>query len=524
MRDLNVASSPTQLYFSDIFGLPPAVVKSYGALDVSLTNDLPLFIDPFLLFHSSKPEYQALHRDIIGYVEFLRDKAVAGHLDDRRLGQWFMFREVKQTWLGYSRVGNQGSGLGRDFAKAMSDSLSKIFANFGSEDVSQGSHLERLCLIGEGVGRDNISDLTTNLIKPYLLQYTQGFARLHLKPEHRRVVPVSKARFDLHTEAWTTERFELPFVNGDYVLLTPYDMLTKDEMWINRVDLVRDYSEIAHAVPDKQLRTQLDIYFQKILWDIRQRDEVERSRHQSGQSGRQRAADEPTKKQLREAASRTIEAHPEVIDHFIRYKEDHGDEGEAQASERVRSSEALYIAQVRQLAGFLFRDTDFYGIRGNTAEEARARVDYLKDIIENKGGYRLFYVKDEPVRRESDLQLMFRLTWINTPSDVNREVNNGRGPSDFEVSRGRFDKTIIEFKLASNPKLEHNLQYQAETYQKASDAGHALKVIVYFTADERKRAMSILGDLGIERDPNVILIDARADNKPSGSRVTGVST
>jgi uncharacterized heparinase superfamily protein len=36
-------------------------------------SDLPLFIDPFLLFNSDKPEYQELHDGIIAYLRFLRN-------------------------------------------------------------------------------------------------------------------------------------------------------------------------------------------------------------------------------------------------------------------------------------------------------------------------------------------------------------------------------------------------------------------------------------------------------------------
>ncbi|MET3595347.1 hypothetical protein ABID26_004759 [Mesorhizobium shonense] len=34
-----------------------------------------------------------------------------------------------------------------------------------------------------GVGRDNISDFTTNLIKDYLCRYTEKFAAEHLLPD-----------------------------------------------------------------------------------------------------------------------------------------------------------------------------------------------------------------------------------------------------------------------------------------------------------------------------------------------------
>jgi hypothetical protein len=45
------------IYFSDFFGVSRDVLKAYGAFDISLINDLPMFIDPFLLFNSAKPEY-----------------------------------------------------------------------------------------------------------------------------------------------------------------------------------------------------------------------------------------------------------------------------------------------------------------------------------------------------------------------------------------------------------------------------------------------------------------------------------
>lgn len=67
------APPETSIYFSDVFGVAPAALEDYGAFDVSLVNDLPLFIDPFLLFNSEKMEYRALHDQIIRYVRFLRD-------------------------------------------------------------------------------------------------------------------------------------------------------------------------------------------------------------------------------------------------------------------------------------------------------------------------------------------------------------------------------------------------------------------------------------------------------------------
>jgi hypothetical protein len=119
----------------------------------------------------------------------------------------------------------------------------------------------------------------------------------------------------------------------------------------------------------------------------------------------------------------------------------------------VFDTEALFVAQIKQLQNLLAANTAFYSTPATTYEEARERLLYLKDAIENKGCHRLFYVAGQPVKREADLQIMYRLVWVGTPSDVTTEANDGRGPADFKISRGARDKTIIELKLASNSQL-----------------------------------------------------------------------
>ena len=96
-------------------------------------------------------------------------------------------------------------------------------------------------------------------------------------------------------------------------------------------------------------------------------------------------------------------------------------------------------------------------------------------------------------------------------------MNDGRGPADFKVSRGSEDKTIIEFKLAKNTQLKRNLQNQTEIYKRASDAKRTIKVIVYFSESELNRVQVILKELHLLTSPDIVLIDAQSDNKPSGS-------
>jgi hypothetical protein len=57
------------------------------------------------------------HDQIIEYLVFLRDRAAEGRVDEGQLRNWSCFPEVKQNWLGFSETGNDGAGLGIDFAR-----------------------------------------------------------------------------------------------------------------------------------------------------------------------------------------------------------------------------------------------------------------------------------------------------------------------------------------------------------------------------------------------------------------------
>lgn len=487
-------------FFSDHFRVDPKKLEKAGVVNISLVADLPLFVDPFLLFNSKKPAYKTLHEGMIEYLLFLRDKAAGGVIDHALLKSWYCFPEIKQTWLGFSKLGNAGSGLGMDFAHALHRNLHTLFADFGKEQITKGTHLEKVCLVRDKVGRDNISDFTTNLIKHHLCVLTEAFARAHLQANQRRRVSVANVDFSYETERWMPRSFDLPWTGADYVLLCPKDMLTKDDTWINRTDLTYQFEDIPDAIPDDQLRAQINNYFARALKRNRRR--------------------EPTRAERESAALATIREFPELIDWYIRYKEEHGDEALDISKLRLQLVEDFMIKGAQQLVRTL-GTTDFYKNQtkelGSSYEEAHRRLAYFKHTIEN-GGYRQFYINKEPIQREEDVQRLFRYVWFDSSYALSPEVNHGRGPADFEVSKGSENKTIVEMKLAKNSQLKKNLQHQAEIYQTASNAGHAIKVIVYFSYAELQRVQKILKDLKLAGHRDVVLIDARNDNKPSGSK------
>jgi hypothetical protein len=485
-------------FFNEYFGVTVDQVDDHGAFNFSIINDLPLFIDPFLLFNSNNPEYQRLHNDILKYIIFLRDAVAAGRITDDLVKAWFLFPEIKQNWFGFSLRGNGGSGLGRDFAIALTANLRSIFSNFGQETVTRGSHIEKVCLVSSGIGRDMISDFTTNLVKDFLCRYTEEFAVANIDPARRKKVWINKVRFNYQTENWERGYYDLPWLETDFVLLTPKDMLTRDENWINRTDMIRDFESIPVAIPDAELRAQVSNYFESVL---------------------KRSPDRaPSQRDRNAAAVRTLISFPQLVDYYVSIKEKSGDKATDISSEKVFLTKQLFETNVRRLQGSLAANTAFYDISGGTYNEAHQRLAYLKDVIENKGGHRIFYQNGLAVQRESDLQILCRFVWYGSPSDVGTEANDGRGPVDYKISRGAKDKTLIEMKLAKNTGLERNLQKQLPIYQAASDAENGIKAIIFFSAAEQARVEGILDKLGILGHKDIVLIDARDDNKPSGSK------
>lgn len=484
-------------FFSGEYGVSREELDEYGAFDISLLTDLPLFIDPFLLFNSSNPEYRALHEEIIHYLQYLREKSVCQIGNSGLVQALYTFPEVSQTWFGFAAQSNRGLGLGRSFAQALNNNLGTVLSSFGSEEVTESSHIEKLCLIEDGVGRDKISDFVTNLILGYLAEYTQTFAEAHIAPDRLSLFAIRRSRFNYSTGSWETRTYHLPSFGHTFVILTPKDLLTKDDTWINRSDLADYYDAIPDAIPDVQLRALVNEYFASLM----------------------PTNPKEAKKEKPRVVWEVARRYPVVIDYYIRDKELDGDRATSVSQDLVRGSEQLYVEQFGALALSIDR-LPALDIPVDSFGAALARVQYMKNIIENNDGYRDFYVGGRPVKTEADLHILYKYTWFGSGFDVNQEVNNGRGPADFKISRGSDDKTLVEFKLATNTKLERNLQNQLRIYEAANSTKKSIEVIFFFTEKGEDRVRGIMDKLKLLESDSLVLIDARADNKPSASVAT----
>ncbi len=487
--------SKFKLLFSDYFGIEKSIIEKYDALNICLSSDLPMFIDPFLMFASKKPEYIELHKKVVDHLLVLKAYAIEneGKGVDINL---FRFPEIKQNWLGVSKFGNSGRGLGKKFAESAINSFNGFYKTFGEEIITSETHIEKLTLLNPGIGKDFISDFTTNLILEYLLEYTEKFATANLQPNQIKIFSI-RCKFDIKTKMWLPRIFKLPYFfrekKGDFILLTPVDILTVDDSAINNSDFYSNFQTVTRSLPNESLRNAINEFFRSHL------------------------PKKPTKKDKLYAFNKTVRKFPDLVDFYIKSKEDKKFEVTSVSSAEIKRLKEELIDILTPLCELLDANSEFYKVIPNSYEEALQRALYLKEVIETNDGYRIFYDGSIPIAKEDTIQRIFKLTWYASPLDVNAEVNNGRGPADYKISFGSSESTIVEFKLASSPSLKRNLQSQTNIYKTASKSANDISVILCYTFADIKKVNKILKELKKENHENIVVIDAT--RKISASKV-----
>ena len=76
-----------------------------------------------------------------------------------------------------------------------------------------------------------------------------------------------------------------------------------------------------------------------------------------------------------------ISKYPEIIDYYIKYKEENEEEATSLSKEAVREVKQLFNIQLRDFVELLYNRTDFYKEKADSYEEAYKRVMFLKSAI-----------------------------------------------------------------------------------------------------------------------------------------------
>lgn len=198
--------------FSRVFKLGKSQ-SELDFVDVPLHTDIWLCVDPFAISQRIDVLSQQSHATLLAFFQEIVDSIRSGKAD---MAQQLLMRlrEPNETHLGLSRKKSKGAGIGPFQARQIYTALRD------SSAVRTGflTSLEECELMIEGIGRDKMSDLTTNIIRGHLVSYTQEQCNLHNVPMMEVALPPT---FNASTIEWESRYAALPVWHDLPILLVP---------------------------------------------------------------------------------------------------------------------------------------------------------------------------------------------------------------------------------------------------------------------------------------------------------------
>lgn len=186
---------------NEVFSLPFSQAEVDFVVP-DLAGDLRLGIDPFLLFKSKDPELRSAHDGLL--EAFNRAIQLYAQGEESAAARIMDFPEVNEIGLGYRKTSDHGSGLGTFLNQLLLRTLGD-----SPELVKRGvRHVEEMQLVALGINADRVSDITANLLKGFLIEYTQRQADQYRIPITRGV-PVEHV-FDFEDGDWCDGYYDLP--------------------------------------------------------------------------------------------------------------------------------------------------------------------------------------------------------------------------------------------------------------------------------------------------------------------------
>jgi hypothetical protein len=199
--------------FSEIFKLG-LEQPQLDFVDITPALDTPLFIDPFAISIKNDPWSVTCNQHITHFFQTALDLVRAGDEENARL-LLNGLSEPNETCLGLSKGAPAGRGVSGKQALDLYDSLAE-------SQAAKTGLLEELAecdLFVEGIGRDKISDITTNIIRHLLIEYTHNQCEIH-GIELKGTYPTGRF-WDMENRCWREDYKPMPIVNGNRLILVP---------------------------------------------------------------------------------------------------------------------------------------------------------------------------------------------------------------------------------------------------------------------------------------------------------------
>jgi hypothetical protein len=220
-----------------------------------LDEDIPLYVDPFLLWRSPSQMDQTLHTGLINAFNHLGVLAAKGD-EARAIANLIAASECDEVGLGSSAT-RQGKRIG----EAKASEIVSLFKRIPKYGHAGFRHFEEIQFFVDGISKDRISDLCCSFLKSFLIDFTiQQCEKVGIP---RATVAVENV-YDYRRNVFETKRgLQLPVnpQNGQPLLLVPTRWL-RFVPWISYDEYFEKYcpqDEISHK-PEELTRIEVLTY------------------------------------------------------------------------------------------------------------------------------------------------------------------------------------------------------------------------------------------------------------------------
>jgi hypothetical protein len=145
------------------------IQKSQEELDFAIpfvNEDIPLYVDPFLLWKSVSHQDQSLHTSIVNSFNRLGNEFLNG-------GE----KEATAKLVTLSECGSIGLGLsknrtGKRISEKQAHEILQLYKNIPQINKQGFTHFEEIQLLVNNISKDRVSDFASNFILSFLIDFT----------------------------------------------------------------------------------------------------------------------------------------------------------------------------------------------------------------------------------------------------------------------------------------------------------------------------------------------------------------
>lgn len=216
---------------SDHYGIPLLQSKVDFAIPY-MDEDIPLYVDPFLLWKSPSQMDNGQHLSVITAFNelgrmYLDDK------QDKAIETLIYLSECAEVGLGTSN-----KRMGRPISTAKAKEVLDLFQAITQVSQLGFKHIEQIQLLVQDISKDRISDIACSLIKSFLIDYT-------IQECKKYGIPLSLSKisyYDTKKKSIVEETTNLPIneKTEQSILFVPKRWL-RFSPWLNYDSYYKDY-------------------------------------------------------------------------------------------------------------------------------------------------------------------------------------------------------------------------------------------------------------------------------------------